>query len=207
MQHYEPIRELIDRVRGRWRALCALQALLRGTLVAACIIAVAVVAARWTAGAPVVLMAMAAAALVLALGALTWCLAPLRRVPRDSKVARYIEERAPSLDDRLVTAVDVAEHAKTAPGFAEAMLADTARRTSEIDIDTIVPAAALRRAGFRAAAAAIVLAIVLFAARGPAQQAADAASLTLFPERVGLNVTPGNARIKVGSPLPKAVLP
>src|SRR6266403_329165 len=91
MHHYEPIRELIDRVRGRWRALCALEALLRGTLVAA----------RWTTGAPVVLMVMAAAALILAVGALTWCMAPLRRVPRDGKVARYIEERAPSLDDRL----------------------------------------------------------------------------------------------------------
>src|SRR5258708_7161220 len=116
MQYYEPIRELIDRVRGRWRALCALEAVLRGTLVAAFIIAIALVAARWTAGAPVVLMVVAAAALVLAVGALTWCMAPLRRVPRDSKVARYIEERAPSLDDRLVTAVDVVEHAKSAPG-------------------------------------------------------------------------------------------
>src|SRR5882762_976530 len=129
MQYYEPIRELIDRVRGRWRALCALQALLRGVLIAAFIIAVAVVAARWTIGAPVVLMVMAAAALVLAVGALTWCMAPLRRVPRDSKVARYIEERAPALDDRLVTAVDVAEHTQHSPAFAEAMLADTARRT------------------------------------------------------------------------------
>src|SRR6185295_670898 len=107
MQHYEAIRELIDRVRVRWRALVALRALVRGALIAAVVIGLAVVAARWTAGAPAVLMLIAAAAVLMAVAALTWCLAPLRRVPADGKVARYIEERTPSLDDRLVTAVDV----------------------------------------------------------------------------------------------------
>jgi hypothetical protein len=47
----------------------------------------------------------------------------------------------------------------------------------------------------------VALAAALFFARGPAQQAADAASLTLFPERVALNVTPGHAKIKAGTPL------
>ena len=37
-------------------------------------------------------------------------------------------------------------------------------------------------------------ALVLFASRGPARQAVDAASLTLFPERVDAEVTPGNAQ-------------
>ena len=39
---------------------------------------------------------------VLAVGALVWAFWPLRRVPSDAQVARFIEERAPSLDDRLV---------------------------------------------------------------------------------------------------------
>ena len=145
-------------------------------------------------------MALAAAAALLAAGALTWCLAPLRRVPADSQVARFIEERAPSLGDRLVTAVDVSE-AKDPPALAGMMIADAARRSSAIDVDTIVSGESLRRAGFQAAAAAAALAIVLFASRGPARQAVDAASLTLFPGRVDLNVTPGNARVKAGSPL------
>src|SRR5580765_1917253 len=200
MQHYDEIRAFIDRVRGRWRTLCALQAVLRGALIAAAVVGIAVIASRWTTGAPVVLMLLAATALLLAGGALAWCLAPLRRVPADGKVARYIEERTPSLDDRLVTAVDAA-HSTAAPALMEPMLADTARRTAAIDIDTIVPADALRRAGAQAAAALVALAAALFLARGPAQQAADAASLTLFPERVALNVTPGHARIKAGTPL------
>jgi hypothetical protein len=64
-----------------------------------------------------------------------------------------------------------------------------------------VPAESLRRAGFQTAAAVLVLGAVLFLSRGPARQAMDAAALTLFPDRVGLNVTPGNARIKAGAPL------
>src|SRR6185436_14034471 len=133
-------------------------------------------------------------ALVASAGSIAWCLLPLRRVPADGKVARYIEERAPALDDRLVSAVDVV-HAKTPPAFADQMIGDAARRTADLDIDTIVPAESLRRAGFQAAAAVIVLGVAVFVARGPAGQAADAASLTLFPERVTLDVSPGHAKL------------
>ena len=41
----------------------------------------------------------------------------------------------------------------------------------------------------------------MFAGRGPARQAVDAATLSLFPAHVTLDVTPGNARIKAGSAL------
>src|SRR5439155_10944034 len=56
-------------------------------------------------------------------------------------------------------------------------------------------------AGFQAAAAALVLAAVMFAGRGPGRQAYDAAALVLFPEHVRLNVVPGNARVKAGTSL------
>src|SRR5438128_2510395 len=103
MQQYDEIRQLIDRVRLRWRALVALRALGRGVLVATVVIGAALIGSRWTGGAPIALIVLAAAAAVGAAGAAAWCLAPLRRVPGDRQVARYIEERAASLDDRLVT--------------------------------------------------------------------------------------------------------
>jgi hypothetical protein len=111
---------------------------MRGAVMAALVVGVALLASRWTVGAPVALMALAAAAVLLSAGAVTWCLAPLRRVPGDSQIARYIEEREPSLGDRLVTAVDVSQ-AKNAPALAEMMIADASRRSSAIDVDAIVP--------------------------------------------------------------------
>ena len=200
MEHHPQIRELIDRVRARWRALTALRAAVRASIAAAAVVALALLATRWTTGAPVALIALAAGALVLTASAFAFCLWPLRRVPPDAAIARFIEERDPALDDRLVSAVDVARGA-SAPGLAEAMLADAARRSARVDVDAIVPSQMLRRAGAQAAAAAVVLAVVLFAARGPARDAADAASLTLFPARIGLDVKPGNARIKAGTPV------
>src|SRR5512132_2897596 len=102
MANYEQIRQLIDRVRARWRALCALQAAVRASIAAAAILAMAVVAARFTTGAPVALVAIGAAAVILSAAAAAVFLWPLSRVPQDAAVARYIEERAPALDDRLV---------------------------------------------------------------------------------------------------------
>src|SRR4051812_46979343 len=105
------IRELLDRVRGRWRTLTALRAMVRAALIAAALVGIALVASRWTMGAPAALMILAAVTVAAAGAALAWYLAPLRRVPADGVIARFIEERAPSLGDRLVTAVDVSQSA------------------------------------------------------------------------------------------------
>src|SRR5690242_19693076 len=152
MQHYSEIRQLIDAVRRRWRALCALHAVMRGTLIAAVVLAIAVNASRWTAGAPLLLVVLAGVAAVAAVAAVGACLWPLRRAPQDARVARFIEERAPALDDRLVSAVVVAQGHNAAPGLADAMLPDAARRTSAIDVDTIVSPQSLRRAALQAGA-------------------------------------------------------
>src|SRR5262249_29395669 len=139
----EPIWALIRRVRARWRALTALNALVRGAMLAAVVVGAFAVASRWTSGAPALLVSLAAVALLLAIGSLAVSAWPLRRVPRDGAVARFIEERAPALDDRLASAVDVTAHRDTAPGLADAMIADAARRTANVDVDTIVSAESL----------------------------------------------------------------
>src|SRR3954470_2427766 len=198
MQPYGEIRQLIDGVRARWRALVALRALVRGALVAALLVGAALIGSRWMDGAPVALMALVASAALLAVGVLVWCLAPLRRRPGDKQVARYIEEREPALGDRLVTAVDVAQ-APNPPALANLMIADAARRLASVDLETIVSIESLRRGAFQTAAAVLVLGILLFLSREPARQAVDAAALTMFPGRVALNVTPGNVRVKAGA--------
>ena len=205
MQHDSDIRELLARVRGRWRALHVFQATVRAALAAAGAVGVGLFAMSLSAGVPTVFAALAVTSALLALAGLAWGLLPLRAVPSDAQVARFIEERVPALDDRLVTAVDAVRASRSASPaptvLIEPMLADAARRSREIDLDAVLPVEVLRRAGFQAAAAALVLGALLWLAGNPARQAFDAVALTLFPQRVALDVTPGNAKIKIGTAL------
>jgi hypothetical protein len=198
---YQPIRELLERVRARWRTIQMLQATARAGLAASAVLIVALFVAQWAARSLLALAALAATSLLLGLGAVAWAFAPLRHRPSNARLARFIEEHVSSLDDRLVTAVDVVDSDTSPSVLAEPMLADAAARARDIDLDTILPAGALRRAGFHAAAAALLLTVVAAIAGGPVREAWDAASLVLFPGRVALEVRPGNASLQAGMPL------
>jgi hypothetical protein len=202
MQHDEVIRQILQRVRSRWRTLCVLRASTRGALGAPIVLGAAVIVSHGIGRAPDALALVGAAALLLAAAAVIWAGLPLRHVPDDRRIARFIEERAPLLDDRLVSAVDVvrSERRRSSPALIEPMLADAARRAGAIDLDTIVPRTALRRAGALAAATLLLLLGICVIGRGPAGQALDAASLALFPSHVTLEVTPGSAKIRSGEP-------
>ena len=203
MSHHphRPIPELLERVRARWRRVMLFQAVVRGALAATGIFGIALFIGYWTGRAPfaIALVGVIADRPCCALVCGLW---PVRDVPSDARVARFIEEAEPSLDDRLVTAVDV----MTAPraegaGLSGPMLADAARAASEIDPERVVPAAQVRRSGFQAIAAALLLVVVGYTGRDLARQSFDALSLALFPSRITLEVTPGNARLEAGAPL------
>src|SRR5262249_9336477 len=78
------------------------------------------------------------------------------------------------------------------------MVADAARRIHDVDPDAVIASDALRRAGFQAAAALLVLGIVAIASRHAVRQAVDAGSPTLFPSGGALEGAPGNAPAKAG---------
>src|SRR5204862_6955228 len=138
----------------------------RAALVASAVIGVALLLSRWTTGAPAALVVLAADALLAMLGVIGWAAAPLRRAPGDAQVARFIEERSPALDDRLVTAVDVAGgRSATPPALAGPLVADAATRARRVDPDAIRPGDRLRRPAFQAAAAGVVFASIAFGAR------------------------------------------
>ena len=113
MDTYQPIRELIDGVRARWRLLRLFRSTTLGAVGASAVLAGGLVAAQWTDRSPLALIAIVGVSAALAAGVLVWALFPLRHVPSDRRVARFIEERAPALDDRLVTAVDFAESGRS----------------------------------------------------------------------------------------------
>jgi hypothetical protein len=196
------ILELLSRVRARWRQLVALRAVARAAFGAALVIAFALAAGHWIGRAPATLALLGVAAVVLICAVGVWGLWPLREVPSDTRVARFIEEANPSLDDRLASAVAVADaRAPSRPAFAEPMLADAARRASAVDPASVVPRGALRGAALQAVTGVLVLACIGFVGRVTARQSYDALAFSLFPSHVKLDVTPGNVRLLAGAPL------
>jgi len=179
------------------------QATIRAAIAGAVVLAAALFLAGWTTGAPTALALLAVAAILLLAGILVWAVRPVRETPSDAQVARFIEEQNPSLDDRLVSAVDLmaSDDPSGRTTLAGPMLADADRAASDIDPSTVVSGERLRRSGFQAAAAFLLLAILAFVGRDVAHRSFDALSLVLFPSRVTLDVKPGNARIAVGAPL------
>jgi hypothetical protein len=200
MDPYRPIRELLDGVRARWRLLRLFRAVARGAAWASAVLAAGLVVARFSGSAPLALIAVVAVSAVAATGVIAFALMPAREVPSDRRVARFIEECTPALDDRLVTAVDFLESGSLRISTpARRMLADAATWAQAVDLDAVFPRARVRTAGWHAAGAAIVLLLVLFLCAGPAKRSADAASLLLFPAHARLSVRPGDARVKAGS--------
>jgi hypothetical protein len=205
-RQYEPIRRLLALVRARYRAMTMCHAIVRAALAASAVVGLSVAAASLASLAtatPWALAAVGGVALLTAVAAVAWGLMPLRHKPSDARIARFIEERVPALDDRLVTAVDVMQSrpSQASPILTAPLVADMARRAADVDVNEIVPGEQLRRSGVRAGAAALVLLVLAIVAREPARQSVDAASLVLFPTKLRLDVRPGNARVKEGTPL------
>ncbi|MGE3955670.1 MAG: DUF4175 family protein [Vicinamibacterales bacterium] len=202
-EQFAPIQELLNRVRARWRRLVLLEVTTRAALAGTVIIGFALVISRWLTQSPVALSVLAVAAVLAGLAAIVWAAWPSRHVPSNRHVARFIEEREPSLDERLVSALEVATAPpdEARPALAMAMVRDAARAAAEVDASTIVPGDAIRRRAIRAAVACGVLLAMLLVSRQPARQAFDAVALMLFPSRVTLEVTPGSTRVQAGGTL------
>jgi hypothetical protein len=203
MDAHQPIRALIAQVRRRWRTGRLFHVAALAAVLASVTLIAAYVAARWADGSPVALTATGMLALLILGGLIGWAAALVRRGPSDRQLARFIEERVPSLEDRLVTAVDVLgrldDGEQSTPAFARLMLADAAAAAGAVDLDAVVPWRDQRGAGLRAVAALVVLGAVAVVAGGTARRMLDAALLVAFPSRVQLEVRPGNARVLAGA--------
>ena len=203
LEGYAPIDLWLGRVRTRWQSLRAFKVVVRAALSAASVLLLALAAAPWAERSPIALAALGISALLALVAVVAWAVVPFRRGPTDLQLARFVEERVPSLDDRLVTAVDFVErtHGPAESPVAASMLADAAARVAAIDLDAVVSTDTLRRAGLRAVAAALALVIVASFGASTVRRAFDAASFVLVPSHVTLEVRPGDARIHAGAPL------
>src|SRR5580765_6376087 len=141
-RQYEPIRQLLGVVRARHRALTACRAIVRAALAASAVVGVALALTSlvsFLGGSPWIVAFVGGVALLATLAAAAWGLMPLRHVPSDVRIARFIEERVPALDDRLATAVDVGRSGvlQTSSVLAAPLVADVARRAADVDVNEV----------------------------------------------------------------------
>jgi hypothetical protein len=141
----------------------------------------------------------------VAILAATACLAllvgPLRRAPSDRQLARLIEECCPELDDALVTAVAEHDASATPRPMLIAVVGDALRRARGLDLDRVISSDVLRKTAMAAAAFTVVLAVLGVFSAPPAGRAAQVFALYAFPERIVLDVTPGDVKVRAGQPL------
>jgi hypothetical protein len=201
MNDPKAIRDLLDGVRARWQRLVLLGGVARACVGVAVVLAVLFVAQPWLPERPLVLAAAALVTLALAAAASAWAFAPVRQRPSNLTLARFIEERAPTLDDRLVSAVALLQTPSSSAGLMGPMLADAAHAAAGVDASVVVPDARVRSSSMRALAAVVFLGVVLFAGRESVRTTLDATTLAFFPSRIAIAVVPGHARVQKGAPL------
>jgi hypothetical protein len=191
----DTIARLLSSVRRRWLALDLLGAAGRVAAASAVAIALGLILDRWLLPEGGRLLALAGGVLVLIAAAVALAVVALRR-PDDRRLARFVEERCPELEDRLATAV-----AGPAGGLAPLMLADAAARAETIDPRSVIAPELLRRAGWRALAASAALVVAIVVGWSSVERTWVTAWLRLFPDAIQLVVEPGDARVRAGQPL------
>jgi hypothetical protein len=199
-EQYNELSAILRRVRMRWRTMTALRAWTWAAAIAAGFLLLALVGHRIAAPEGAALVALWAATIVAALVAIVWFALPLRHAPADGQVARLVEECCPELEDSLVTAIAERDNA-TRRTMLAAVLGDALRRCRDLDLDRIVSREALRRAAMSAAAATVALFVLGFFSAGPVSRAGNLFALYLFPDRMSLEVVPGDVKLRAGQPL------
>src|SRR5262245_42304892 len=135
----------------------------------------------------VTLIALACLALLAALSCFVYMAWTMRRTPNDRRVARFVEERIPELEDRVATAVEFGERFPDERTLVvEGLLADAVTRLRSLDFERVVTPETLKRATLVAGLGAGLLLIVAIASRTPAQRAFDAVAFYAFPARLNL---------------------
>ncbi len=199
MEGYPELLAVLGRVRRRWQTLCLLRAARRAGAAACGVLACALLT-HWAVqphGVALILLWGVSVALVVALVA--GAALSLASRPRDLQIARLIEERCDEFEDALVTALATGSTADAGPVSA-AVVQQAAEQVGSLDLDRVVSRQALRRTAAVAAAALAALTIAMVFSAPPAGQAVRAAGVYIFPERLGLEVRPGDARVVEGQP-------
>src|SRR5436309_1646343 len=123
--HRAELVEIIRQIRNRWRFKLALRGVVvvvAGSLLVLLLSASGLEALRFSPGA-IILFRLIVAAVFAALAG-TWLWRPLRRRVTDAQVALYLEERDPSLEASILSAVEASSDQAIAEDTQSRALAD-----------------------------------------------------------------------------------
>ncbi len=218
MHSSEELLDLVRRLRRRWMWGHLLERAAYGALV---VLGWMVLAGIVTARAPMAsgtMMVLRVGTLVVLLGAAYVCVfRPLRRRPDEVTFARFIEEREPRLEDRLVTAVEilapsrataagtVVSSGERAGGFSPVivrrLITDALAQCSTVSRESVLPTRVLRLRAILAIAPVVLFgALVLL---GPGSLRMGWQRLywpwgIAAPPHVAIRVHPGDTRVPRG---------
>ena len=191
---------LLARVRRRWLTRRSMQAAARVAGATAGLLLIVLLTDRALRPVDAVMVWLFAAALALAAGLAARALWRLRRGPSNRQVARYIEERCPTLEDRLVSAADAAAGSRPSV-LRDLLLGDAARTARGVDIERVLPRRDVLLAAAAGGLAVGALLLLVGLGGGPLGRIARTAWLHAFPYGAVLQVDPGDARVVAGRPL------
>ncbi|MFN7984969.1 MAG: DUF4175 family protein, partial [Vicinamibacterales bacterium] len=204
----EELVAVIHRVRNRWRLKLALRGaviVVAGTLLALFLSASSLEALRFSPAAIISFRIIAA----LVFAALVWIgfVLPLRRRVTDGQVALYLEEKDPSLQAAILSAIESVPAADgsdrgPSPALVERLVDQAIEKCRTIEDGAVIERANLRKQLFAlggvAAAAALLLAF------GPAFLRSGMSALLIISRSAEaaspykIDVTPGNAKFPRG---------
>jgi Domain of unknown function (DUF4175) len=205
MKPNEELLHKIGTVRKRWKAFLWARGLawVLGVLVISLVIGLALANSTdiptWTVtGLRLGMVVLFAFTLIKAL------ILPLRRLPDDTQLARFVEEKNPGLEDRLVSAVDALKKARPEQGvFAHLLVKDALDRTRTVRFNDQINK---RKFGTFAAlaamfAVALVVSLYISSLFFPVGSVRLLAGLIRPPadDIFDLKVTPGNVTVPRGS--------
>ena len=184
-------------IRRRWLLVVWLRVVawwLAGTLVAwagaAAIVALVNPTGAALVGLEVAIPLVSIAALVV----LSW---HWWRRPSDLQVARFAEEHAPELEERLISAAGLL--GEPAPSrVQQAVLADGARIVESLDIERVLPKRLVWQRALAAAALVVAAGVALLVSGPHLLRGYQTAQALWFPASLSLEVEPGDARVVEG---------
>ncbi len=201
MTPHPELQRLLNVIRRRWFVAVALRLSARICAAAAAVIAAAALADRWlrpSDGAALLVSVVSVALITFAAAFLIW---PCRRRPDDARVARFVEEQCPELDDTIVSAVDASRRAAAPESFASLVIDGAVERLRQLELDRIVDRGLLGRRALHLAMASAGLVAALALAAPLLFRAFEVARLRYLPGTIAVTVQPGDARVPAGLPL------